>query len=150
MFKLLKMVPMFSFFPSAFYSTEQTARAHDHSIVTETPKVPGGSGSEFRLCRAGCRGTQCGTEGQAQTHGSHRRTSGGPCPQGKFVMRPMQHSSRRRRPVGAGVGWLAGGRLLYFYLFVCFLLEGKRRRKRGREISVCGCLLSAPYWGPGS
>ena len=28
--------------------------------------------------------------------------------------------------------------------------EGKKGgRKRGRETSMCGCLLSAPYWGPG-
>ena len=36
---------------------------------------------------------------------------------------------------------------LRFYLFI--FREGKRGRKRGRETSVCGCLLHAPYWGPG-
>ena len=34
--------------------------------------------------------------------------------------------------------------------FIYFILrEGKRGRKRGRETSMCGCLLHAPYWGPG-
>ena len=37
--------------------------------------------------------------------------------------------------------------LLRFYLFI--FREGKRGRKRGRETSMCGCLLHAPYWGPG-
>ena len=27
--------------------------------------------------------------------------------------------------------------------------EGKRGRKRGRDTSMCGCLLSIPHWGPG-
>ena len=30
-----------------------------------------------------------------------------------------------------------------FYLFIF------RRRKKGRETSMCGCLLLTPYWGPG-
>ena len=30
-----------------------------------------------------------------------------------------------------------------------FLSEGKGGRKRGRETSMCGCLLCAPYWAPG-
>ena len=30
-----------------------------------------------------------------------------------------------------------------------FFREGKGERKRGRETSVGGCLLHAPYWGPG-
>ena len=34
-------------------------------------------------------------------------------------------------------------------LFICFQREGKRRRKRGRETSICGCLSHTPYWGPG-
>ena len=34
-----------------------------------------------------------------------------------------------------------------FYLFI--FREGKGRRKRGWEISMCGCLSCAPYWGPG-
>ena len=33
------------------------------------------------------------------------------------------------------------------YLFI--FREGKGRRKRGRDSSVCGCLARAPYWGPG-
>ena len=33
--------------------------------------------------------------------------------------------------------------------FIYFYWEGKGGRKRGRETSVCGCLLSAPYPGPG-
>ena len=34
-----------------------------------------------------------------------------------------------------------------FYLFI--LREGKGRRKGGWGTSMCGCLLSAPSWGPG-
>ena len=34
-----------------------------------------------------------------------------------------------------------------FYLFI--FREGKGRRKRGRETSMCGCLSYTPYWGPG-
>ena len=33
-------------------------------------------------------------------------------------------------------------------LFICFLERGEGR-KRGRETSMCGCLLCTPYWGPG-
>ena len=40
---------------------------------------------------------------------------------------------------------------IYFYflkiLFIYFLERG-REGGRGREVSVCGCLLHAPYWGP--
>ena len=33
---------------------------------------------------------------------------------------------------------------------ICYLfLERVERRDRGREISLCGYLLCAPYWGPG-
>ena len=43
----------------------------------------------------------------------------------------------------------------YFILFLKILFshfqrEGKGGRRRGRETSMHGCLLSAPYWGPGS
>ena len=34
-----------------------------------------------------------------------------------------------------------------FYLFI--FREGTRGRKRGGETLMCGCLSSAPYWGPG-
>ena len=34
-------------------------------------------------------------------------------------------------------------------LFINFQRERKGRRKRGRETSVCGCLLCAPNLGPG-
>ena len=27
--------------------------------------------------------------------------------------------------------------------------ERAREGERGRETSMCGCLLCAPYWGPG-
>ena len=38
----------------------------------------------------------------------------------------------------------------FFKVFIyLFYTEGKGRRKRGRETSVCGCLSYAPYWGPG-
>ena len=36
-----------------------------------------------------------------------------------------------------------------FLRFYLFLEEGKEGRKRGRETSMCCCLLCAPYWGPG-
>ena len=36
---------------------------------------------------------------------------------------------------------------LRFYLFI--FREGKGGRKRGRETSLCGCLLHTPYWGLG-
>ena len=35
----------------------------------------------------------------------------------------------------------------WFYLLI--FREGKAGRKRGRETSMCGCLWSTPYWGPG-
>ena len=35
-------------------------------------------------------------------------------------------------------------------LFIYFWREGKGRRKRGRETSMCGCLLHTSNWGPGS
>ena len=42
---------------------------------------------------------------------------------------------------------------IYLFIFKRFLKfifrEGKGGRKRGREISMCGCLSRAPYWGPG-
>ena len=34
-------------------------------------------------------------------------------------------------------------------LFIYFQREGKGKRKRGRETSMCGCLSHTPYWGPG-
>ena len=38
----------------------------------------------------------------------------------------------------------------FFKDFIYFLqIERKGGRKRGRETSMCGCLLHAPYWGPG-
>ena len=41
--------------------------------------------------------------------------------------------------------------IIYFLRFIyLFFREGKGGRKRGRETSMCGCLLWAPYWGPGS
>ena len=39
-----------------------------------------------------------------------------------------------------------------FFLFKDFIylfLEKGEARKKGRETSLCGCLLNAPYWGPG-
>ena len=42
-------------------------------------------------------------------------------------------------------------RRVLFCLFVCFIYfrEGKGGRKRGRELSMCSCLGSAPHWEPG-
>ena len=38
----------------------------------------------------------------------------------------------------------------FFLKILCFFqTEGKGRRKRGRETSVCGCFSRTPYWGPG-
>ena len=41
-------------------------------------------------------------------------------------------------------------RTMFFKDFIyLFLREGRSGRKRGRETSMCGCLLCAPYWGRG-
>ena len=45
--------------------------------------------------------------------------------------------------------WISGSSSLFFEDFIYFSTEGKGGRKRGREISTCGCLLHAPHWGPG-
>ena len=37
----------------------------------------------------------------------------------------------------------------FFKDFIYLLLEGKGRRKRGRETSMCGCLSCTPFWGSG-
>ena len=39
---------------------------------------------------------------------------------------------------------------IFLEAFICLLLGRKREGERGRETSMHGCLLSAPYWGPGS
>ena len=39
--------------------------------------------------------------------------------------------------------------LLFFKDFIYLFLERGRKRERGRETSMCGCLSSAPYWAPG-
>ena len=49
--------------------------------------------------------------------------------------------------------WLCLQCLLFIHLifkkdFIYFIFGGEGRR-RGRETSMCGCLLHAPYWGPG-
>ena len=36
----------------------------------------------------------------------------------------------------------------FFKILFYFWTEGKGGGKRGRETSVCGCLLLAPHWGP--
>ena len=44
------------------------------------------------------------------------------------------------------------GPMFYFIFlkdFIYSFLEGKGGRKRGKETSMCGCLLCTPYWGPG-
>ena len=38
---------------------------------------------------------------------------------------------------------------LFFNILSIHFLERGEARKRGRETSMCGCLLSAPNWGPG-
>ena len=39
--------------------------------------------------------------------------------------------------------------LSFFKILFCFQREGKGRRKRGRETSMCGRLSTHPYWGTG-
>ena len=41
----------------------------------------------------------------------------------------------------------SGDFIILKILFIYFR-EGKRERKRGRETSMCGCLLRSPYRGP--
>ena len=36
-----------------------------------------------------------------------------------------------------------------FFKILFIFREGKWRRKRGRETSMCGYFSLAPYWGPG-
>ena len=38
---------------------------------------------------------------------------------------------------------------IYFLNFIYLVLERGEERKRGRETTMCACLLHAPYWGPG-
>ena len=43
-------------------------------------------------------------------------------------------------------------KLLLFLIRILFIYiqrEGKGGRKRGRDISMCGCFSLGPYWGPG-
>ena len=49
-----------------------------------------------------------------------------------------------------------GGKCYFFplaifkkYFIYLYFREGKAGRKRGRETSMCDCLLHAPCWGPG-
>ena len=37
----------------------------------------------------------------------------------------------------------------FFQFIYLFTFRGEGGRKRGRQTSMCGCLLCAPYWGPG-
>ena len=39
--------------------------------------------------------------------------------------------------------------IFIFIIFIYLFLERGRKGERGREISMCGCLLHTPYWGPG-
>ena len=70
---------------------------------------------------------------------------------GKQVCRsswPLSGSSVGRPALG--LTGPSSGKLLFlkrFYLFI--FRERKGGRKRGRETSVCGCLLCTSYWGPG-
>ena len=49
--------------------------------------------------------------------------------------------------------WCSGNFLsritVFFKLFIYLFLETGREGERGRETSMCGCLLHTPYWGPG-
>ena len=54
----------------------------------------------------------------------------------------------KKQSVSACASTLASGSIFQrFYLFI--FREGKGRRKRGRETSICGCPLNVPHWGPG-
>ena len=58
----------------------------------------------------------------------------------------QQHTGKTMSPssISSMVCW---GFILRFYLFI--FREGKGRRKRGRETSVCGSFSLTPHWGPG-
>ena len=47
------------------------------------------------------------------------------------------------------VGQCLNSPTFYFILFYLFIFRESRRRKRGRETSMCGCSSCTPYWGPG-
>ena len=38
---------------------------------------------------------------------------------------------------------------IFFKDFIYLILERGEGKEKGRETSMCGCLLRAPYWGPG-
>ena len=44
--------------------------------------------------------------------------------------------------------WYQLGHLLFFLRFYLFIFR-ERGKEGEREISMCGCLSHAPYWGPG-
>ena len=39
-------------------------------------------------------------------------------------------------------------KFLIFLKILFIFREGKGGRERGKETSMCGCLLCTPYWGP--
>ena len=52
-------------------------------------------------------------------------------------------------PVPFGCPSTIQARIFFFKILFIFYREGKRGRKRGREILICGCLSRTPQWGPG-
>ena len=37
----------------------------------------------------------------------------------------------------------------FCFLKILFIVDRGEGREKKRETSMCGCLLCAPYWGPG-
>ena len=50
---------------------------------------------------------------------------------------------------GNSTGWAFVLNFSFFLFFLRFYLFIFREKGREGETSMCGCLLSAPYWGPG-
>ena len=66
-----------------------------------------------------------------------------------FLLGKYKTTSQALKLKSSAIIWYITTFFLRFYLFIFFQREGKGRRKRGRETSMCGCLLRDAYWGPG-
>ena len=78
------------------------------------------------------------------------------CPDWGLNLQPRYVPWQGIEPVtssAAPTSWATLARAMFLYLFkkdfISLFLERKGGRKRGREISMSGCLSCAPYWGPG-
>ena len=82
---------------------------------------------------------------------------GDPCPLVIYCGNLRQREVRPLRLILYVFSWpfqqvrFSWSQFCFFFkiLFIHFQGEGKGRIKRRRAISMCGCLLQAPYWGPG-